>query len=63
MLTNLLCGAEVLTLYWTYVKKLGAYMMRHLRDDTWKDKITNDENLHCANYLGARASVPLLSVA
>ena len=49
---NLLYGAESWTIYRSQVKKLGAIMMRHLRDIMgikWQDKITNVEVLKRAN--------------
>jgi hypothetical protein len=44
VLSTLLYGAESWTLYRSQVKKLHAFMMRHLRSImkvTWKDKVTN----------------------
>ncbi|XP_046863308.1 uncharacterized protein LOC124457060 [Xenia sp. Carnegie-2017] len=44
VLTTLLYGAEAWTIYRLQVKKLSAYMMRHLRDIlkiSWRDKIAN----------------------
>ena len=52
VLSTLLYGAEVWTIYRTQVKKLHAYMMRQLRDIMsikWYDKITNNEILCRAN--------------
>jgi len=52
VLSTLLYGAETWTIYRTQVKKLGAYMMRQLRDIMsikWFDKITNEEILRRAN--------------
>ena len=46
VLSTLLYGAETWTVYRTQVKKLNAYMMRHLREImkiTWKDRVSNDE--------------------
>lgn len=46
VLSTLLYGAETWTVYSTQVKKLNAYMMRHLREImkiTWRDKVTNEE--------------------
>ena len=46
VLSTLLYGAETWTVYRTQVKKLNAYMMRHLREImkiSWKDRVTNDE--------------------
>ena len=46
VLSTLLYGAETWTVYRTHVKKLNAYMMRHLRETmkiTWKDRVSNDE--------------------
>ena len=54
VLSTLLYGAEIWTIYRTQVKKLGAYMIRRLRDIMsikWYDKITNVEILRCANLL------------
>ena len=48
VLATLLYGAETWTVYRVQVKKLHAYMMRHLRaimNISWKDKITNMEVL------------------
>ena len=48
VLATLLYGAETWTVYRVQVKKLHAYMMRHLRSITnisWKDKTTNIEVL------------------
>ena len=56
VLTTLLYGAETWTVYRVQVKKLHAYMMRHLRaimNISWKDKITNIEVLK-------RAGLPLM---
>lgn len=44
VLSLLLYGADTWTLYTTQVKKLNAFLMRHLRammNMTWRDKITN----------------------
>ena len=52
VLSTLLYGAEICTIYRTQVKKQGAYMMRQLRDIVsikWYDKITNVEILRRAN--------------
>ena len=52
VLSTLLYGAEIWTIYRTQVRKLGAYMIRQLRDITsikWYDKITNVEILRRAN--------------
>ena len=46
VLSTLLCGAEAWTVYRQQVKKLHAFMMRHLRSImgiTWMDKVTNKE--------------------
>ena len=46
VLSTMLYGAETWTVYRTQVKKLNAYMMRHLRKIkkiTWKDRASNDE--------------------
>ena len=46
VLSILLYGAEVWTVYRRQVKKLHAFMMRHLRSImiiTWNDKVTNKE--------------------
>ena len=48
VLSTLLYGAEAWTVYRRQVKKLQAFMMRHLRSIlriTWKDKVTNREIL------------------
>ena len=48
VLSTLLYGAEAWTVYRRQVKKLHAFMMRHLRSImklTWKDKVTNKEIL------------------
>ena len=48
VLSTLLYGAEVWTVYRRQVKKLHAFMMRHLRSImriTWMDKVTNKEIL------------------
>ena len=48
VLSTLLCGAEAWTVYRRQVKKLHAFMMRHLRSImriTWMDKVTNKEIL------------------
>ena len=48
VLAALLCGAETWSDYRVQVKKLHAYIMRHLRaimNISWKDKITNIEVL------------------
>ena len=48
VLFTLLCGAEAWTVYRRQVKKLHAFMMRHLRSImriTWMDKVTNKEIL------------------
>ena len=48
VLSTLLYGAEAWTLYRRQVKKLHAFMMRHLRSImriTWMDKVTNKEIL------------------
>ena len=53
MLSTLLYGAESWTLYRNQVRKLHAFMMRHLRaimGISWKDKVTNVEILQRANY-------------
>lgn len=52
VLSTLLYGAESWTLYTSQVKKLHAFMMRHLRAImriSWKDKVTNKEVLERAN--------------
>ena len=44
ILSTLLYGAETLTVYRWHVKKLHAFMMRHLRSIMkigWQDKVTN----------------------
>ena len=44
ILSTLLYGAETLTVYRRHVKKLHAFMMRHLRSIMkirWQDKVTN----------------------
>ena len=46
VLSTLLYGAETWTVYKRQVKKLHAFMMRHLRSimrKTWMDKVTNKE--------------------
>ncbi|XP_068739250.1 uncharacterized protein [Montipora capricornis] len=51
VLATLLYGVETWTVYRVQVKKLHAYMMRHLRaimNISWKDKITNIEVLNRA---------------
>ena len=48
VLSTLLYGAEAWTMYRRHVKKLHAFMMRHLRSIiriTWMDKVTNKEIL------------------
>lgn len=48
VISTLLYGAESWTVYRSHVKKLHAFMMRHLRTImkvTWKDKVTNKEIL------------------
>ena len=48
VLSTLLYGAEAWTVYILQVKKLHAFMMRHLRSIkmiTWMDKVTNKEIL------------------
>ena len=48
VLSTLLYGAEVWTVYRRHVKKLHAFMVRHLRSImriTWMDKVTNKEIL------------------
>ena len=48
VLSTLLYGAEAWTVYRRHVKKLHAFMMRHLRSImriTWLDKVTNKEIL------------------
>ena len=48
VLSTLLYGAEAWTVYRRQVKKMHAFMMRHLRSImrlTWKDKVTNKEIL------------------
>ena len=48
VISTLLYGAECWTLYRSHVKKLHAFMMRHLRSIlhlTWKDMVTNKEIL------------------
>ena len=48
VLSTLLYGAEAWTVYRRQVKKLQAFMMRHLRSImriTWMDKVTNKEIL------------------
>ncbi len=48
VISTLLYGAESWTVYRRHVKKLHAFMMRHLRSIlkiTWKDKVTNKEIL------------------
>ena len=48
VLSTLLYGAKAWTVYRRQVKKLHAFMMRHLRSImrlTWKDKVTNKEIL------------------
>ena len=48
VLSTLLYGAEAWTVYRRQVKKLHAFMMRHLRSImrlTWKDKVKNKEIL------------------
>jgi hypothetical protein len=52
VLSTLLYGAESWTLYRSQVKKLHAFMMRHLRSImkvTWKDMVTNKVILEKAN--------------
>ena len=52
VLSTLLYGAESWTLYRSQVKKLHAFMMRHLRTImriTWQDRVTNKEILQRAN--------------
>ncbi|XP_030835970.1 uncharacterized protein LOC115921853 [Strongylocentrotus purpuratus] len=52
VLSTVLYGAESWTLYKSQVKKLHAFMMRHLRAImiiNWKDKVTNKELLERAN--------------
>lgn len=52
VLSTLLYGAESWTLYRSQVKKLHAFMMRHLRaimGITWKERVTNKEILERAN--------------
>ena len=52
VLSTLLYGAESWTLYKSQVKKLHAFMMRHLRAIMriiWKDNVTNKEVLERAN--------------
>ena len=47
-LSTLLCGAEAWTVYRRQVKKLHAFMMRHLRSIlriTWMNKVTNKDIL------------------
>ena len=51
VLSTLLYGAETSTIYRYQVKKLDAFMMRHLRaimGVTWRDKITNVDILNRA---------------
>ena len=51
VLSTLLYGAETWTIYRYQVKKLHAFMMRHLRaimGVTWKDKIVNADILNRA---------------
>ena len=56
VLFTLLCGAETWTVYRQQVKKLHAFMMRHLRSImriTWMNKVTNKEipeRTGAANY-------------
>ena len=48
VLSTLLCGAEAWTVYRRQVKKLHAFMVRHLRSImriTWMDKVTKKEIL------------------
>ena len=48
VLSTLLCGAEAWTVYRRQLKKLHAFMMRHLRSImriTWMYKVTNKEIL------------------
>ena len=48
VLSTLLFGAEAWTVYRRQVKKLHAFMIRHLRSImriTWMDKVTNEELL------------------
>ena len=48
VLSTLLCGAEAWTVYRRQVKKLHAFMMRHLRSImriTWMDKVANKDIL------------------
>ena len=48
VLSTLLHGAEVWTVYTPQVKKMHAFIMRHLRSImriTWMDKVTNKEIL------------------
>ena len=48
VISTLLYGAESWTVYRRHVKKLHAFMMRHLRSVmkiNWKDKVTNKEVL------------------
>ena len=48
VLSTLLYGAEAWTVYRRHVKRLHAFMMRHLRSImkiTWMDKVTNKEIL------------------
>lgn len=57
VLSTLLYGSESWIIYRTQVKKLHAYMMRHLRDIMrikWHDKVPNEEVLH-------RASLPSMA--
>ncbi|XP_063588851.1 uncharacterized protein LOC134766024 [Penaeus indicus] len=51
VVSTLLYGAESWTLYRSQVKKLHAFMMRHLRQImriNWQDRVTNKEILHRA---------------
>ena len=48
VLSTLLCGSEAWTVYRRQIKKLHAFMMRHLRSImkiTWMNKLTNKEIL------------------
>ena len=54
MLSTLLYGAETWTVYRRHVKKLHAFMMRHLRSIMkirWQDKVTNIKVLNMADSL------------
>ena len=64
ILSTLLYGAETWTVYRSYVKKLYAFMMRHMRSIMkikWQDRVTNIKGLNRIGLLWKTSSSVIIS--